>query len=113
MTRPTPALLAPHEPLARLCGDVLVTTEELSAHWRMAAGHLGNLRRAGRGVPYIKLPTGAVRYRLADVLAAEVVNTHGDITLDRIELAISALRRIPAETRNEIVEHLKAFFAKG
>ncbi len=102
-----------YAPLLALCESILVTPDELAKHWRMSRDYLANVRRAGRGTPHIKLPTGRVLYRLSDVLAAELGGTAGDITLERIELALAAMPRLPADTRAAVIEHLKGFFATG
>jgi len=91
----------------------MVTPDELAKHWRMSRDYLANVRRAGRGTPFVKLPTGRVLYRLSDVLAAEQDGVAGDMTLARIDLALSVMRGLPAETRVAIIEHLKGFFPKG
>ncbi|MCC2321941.1 helix-turn-helix transcriptional regulator [Cellulomonas xiejunii] len=50
----------------------LLTERELAARWRLSPGTLANQRSQGRGASYLKLSgSGAVRYRLADVLAYE------------------------------------------
>ena len=51
--------------------DVFMTTAGLAARWCMDAASLANYRSRGEGIPFVKLPTGAVRYRLVDILEAE------------------------------------------
>lgn len=101
---------AEYGPLIALCRDVLVTPEELAKHWRMSRDYLSNVRRTGRGTPFVKLPTGRVLYRLSDVLAAEQAGTAGAITLARIEFALANMRGLPFETRIAVTEHLKRSF---
>lgn len=109
---PRPQLDPSLAPLAQMCEGVLVTPLELAKHWRMSPDYIANLRRAGRGIPYIKLGTGRVLYRLSEVLAEELRSTQGPITLERIELALTALRTMPADTRAQVMAHLQAAFAR-
>lgn len=107
---PKPPLdAATYGPILRLCESIMATPEELASHWRMSRDYLANVRRAGRGVPHVKLPTGRVLYRLSDILAAELAGTAGNITLERIELALVALPEVRPELRARIVEHLRSF----
>ena len=108
---PKPAVdAATYAPLLRLCESIMVTPEELAKHWRMSRDYLANVRRAGRGTPHVKLPTGRVLYRLSDILAAELQGTAGNITLDRIDLALLTMPKLPPELRMQIAAHLKSFF---
>lgn len=103
-----------YAPLIDLLEGVLVTPQEVSKHFRLSESHLSNLRNAGKGLPFIKLPTGAVRYSLAEVLACQISNTSGPITLDRIALALAAMRGLSADQRAAIIDHLqRAFAAEG
>lgn len=47
-----------------------LTARDLAERWGLTVGHLANVRAAGKGVPFVKLP-GRVLYRLADVEAYE------------------------------------------
>lgn len=51
--------------------DLFLTTQQLADRWVMDPASLANLRNRGEGIPYVKLPSGAVRYRLVDICAAE------------------------------------------
>lgn len=100
-----------YQPLIDLCSGVLITPKELAAHWRYTEGALSNLRRAQRGVPWIKLPNlGAVRYRLADVIAYELAGTQGPITLERIEAALITVPGLAHEQRQSVLAHLRRAF---
>lgn len=100
-------------PLLHICESVMVTPTELARHWRMSPDYLSNLRRAGKGIPHVKLPTGKVLYRLSDVLAAEISNTQGPITLDRIALALQAYKPLAPPEQDKLLEHLREFLARG
>lgn len=102
------------QPLLDLCDGVLITPKELAAHWRYDEGSLSNMRRAQRGLPWIKLPSfGAVRYRMADVLAYELAGTSGPITIERIETALATVPGLTYEQRQAVVAHLRAAFDRG
>lgn len=51
----------------------LITAEVLAARWSRSEAALANDRQKGKGIPYLKFG-GAVRYAMADVLAAEKNN---------------------------------------
>ena len=55
--------------------DIFYTTAELASRWNMDAASLANYRSRGEGIPFVKLPTGAVRYRWVDILEAEKAGT--------------------------------------
>lgn len=100
-------------PLLSLVSDVLISSADLAAHWGYSDNHLSNLRRNNdKGLPFVKLPTGGIRYRMSDVLAAEIAGTVGPPTLERIALAISSCATVPAEHRAAIVAHLQAAFRR-
>lgn len=48
----------------------LVSPKALAERWSCSPGHLANQRCRGEGLPFVKIG-GAVRYRLADIEAAE------------------------------------------
>lgn len=77
-------------PLLDLLGDHLLTAAEVAAHTRYSIDHLANLRRAEKWIPWVQFDTGAVRYRAADVVAAQIAGTQGPVTVDRVCLAIAA-----------------------
>lgn len=107
------ALDPAHAPLMDLLDGVLVTPQEVSKHLRLSESHLSNLRNAGRGLPFVKLGTGAVRYSLAEVVAHQIASTGGPITLDRIALALSAMPGMSADMRAAVCDHLARAFKGG
>ena len=97
-----------HGPLLNLVSDVLISSAALAAHWGYTDNHLSNLRRnTGAGLPFVKLPTGGIRYRMSEVLAAEIAGTVGPLSVDRAILAVSACTAVPAEHRAVMLAHLK------
>jgi hypothetical protein len=84
-----------YAPLIALLRDVLVRPNQLADRWGVTPSHLSNLRRSQRALPYMRLPTGAkgkgsIRYRLSDIVSAEVLGTSGAINLERVLIAVAA-----------------------
>lgn len=97
-------------PLLDLLGDNLLTTTEVAEHLRFSVDHLANLRRQSRWLPWIQFETGAVRYRLADVIAAQIAGTDGPLTLDRVCLAIVAAPDLDTKTKAAVQAALRRAF---
>lgn len=60
--------------------DIYRTTEETAKQLRISAKSLANSRSKGKGIdlPFVKLNTGAIRYRQSDIdayMKAHFVNT--------------------------------------
>lgn len=101
-----------YAPVLRLLRDTLLPPRALVERWGMTASHLSNLRRAGRGLPFVRLPTGAkghgaIRYRLSDLIAAEIARTCDPITLGRVQLAVCAADFLTPAQRGAMEEHLR------
>lgn len=105
---PEPKAPAAFAPVLEICRSVLVTPGELAAHWRYTEDHLANLRRAGRGLPFIKFDTGGVRYRLSSILAAEISGESGALTLERVLLAVATCATVSERDRAAIASHVRA-----
>lgn len=99
-----------YKPLTDMMFETLVTPGELAAHWRYTDDHLSNLRRAGRGLPFLKLPSGGVRYRASDILTAEIQGTGGPLAVDRICLALAACKELPPDARVAAQNAIRAAF---
>ena len=99
-----------YEPLLQLLSDVFVTSSELAAHWRYTQTHLCNLRKRNAGVPHIKLASGGVRYRLSDIIAAEIEGTSGPMTIERVCLALAACKDLSAQDRAIAQAHIRMVF---
>lgn len=54
---------------------VLLTTDELAARWDRSPGSLANDRSAGRGIRYVRLGGGTIRYYLSDIEKYEAACT--------------------------------------
>lgn len=107
--KPPAATTDVYRPLLALVEDTLVSSAALALHWGYSENHLSNMRRAGqRGLPFVKLPTGGIRYRMSEILASEIAGTVGPLTLDRVVLAVASCASVPAEHRAAMVEHLRA-----
>lgn len=99
-----------YKPVLDLCRDVWLTPAELAERYRYTEEHLCNLRKAGRGWPFLKLDTGGIRYRLSDILAAEIRGTCGPLTLERVLLALAACPDLSAEDKASAQNHLRKAF---
>lgn len=114
MLKAVPATLTNVEafkPVLDMLRGVLLTPAEVGARYRYSDEHLCNLRKSGRGWPFMKLETGGVRYRASDLMAAEIRGTTGPLTLERVNQAIAACTAVPAEHRAALQAHLLAAFA--
>lgn len=113
MALPVPAAAKRSEayaPLLALLRDHLIKPKDLAARWGFTSDHLANMRRAGYGVPFVRLPTGrkeAVRYRLSDIISAELTGTAGAVTLERVCIVIAAAEEISEEQRKLIIARLR------
>lgn len=105
---PVPASLpARFKPLADLLEGVMVTPVDLSRRWNLSDQTLSNDRTNGRGLPFVKLPMGSVRYRVAEILAAELAGTRGPLTVDRVALELSVMPEVSDTLAAAILTRLK------
>jgi len=95
-------------PFLALTESALLKTDELAKHWRYTEQHLHNMRRLRTGPAWLKLPGGAVRYRLSDILAYELYGHGGGLTLDRVALALATCPGLKPAQREAIEQHLKS-----
>ena len=102
-----------YQPLFDMLETVMIDSATLSSHWSYSENHLCNLRRLNKGPPWVKLPTGGVRYRLSEVLASEIAGTSAALTLERVLLAVSACTAVPLAQRGVMLAHLEAALAPG
>ena len=86
--------------------DILLTAQELADRHRTSVESLANLRSRGEGIPFIKLPSGAVRYSVRAVLAAEASGLYG-LTWGRIERACASVPGLDGAQRARVIEHLR------
>ncbi len=96
-----------YAPFLELLEGEILTPKELTARWRYGPSQLANLRRVEKGVPWFHLPTGGIRYRLKDVLEAELRGTAGPLTTEHIILAVMSCQEISFDDRVKVVEHLR------
>lgn len=99
-----------YAPLLDLLAGVLVTPQALGAHWGYTEEHLCGMRRAGRGPAFLKLPTGGIRYRAAEIIGSEIAGTDGPLTVDRVCLALAACSGLSLEARAAAQAHVRAAF---
>lgn len=99
-----------YRPLIDLLSDVLMTSDELCSHWRYTPTHVCNLRKRGK-VPFIKLYSGAIRYRMSEIIEAEVAGTLGTITVEQICLVLAACEKLSPKDREIAQAHIRSAFA--
>jgi hypothetical protein len=97
-------------PLMNLLDGYLMTAAEVGEHLRYSTERLAHLRKDGLGPPFIKLPTGGVRYSMSEVTAWQLAGESGQLTLERVAVAVAACVSIPAEHRAALIQHLEASF---
>lgn len=97
-------------PLLSLADAVLLTTAEVAKHLRYSEQHLHNMRRTGTGIAWLKLPGGAVRYHLSEVLAWQLHGQCGIVTLERVSAALGTMPGLKPEARAAIDAHLARVF---
>lgn len=95
-------------PLLNVLDDVLLTADEVAQRFRLTVDTLSNQRRANVGLPFVKFETGAVRYRASDVIAYQIHGSAGPVTLNEVELAISAASDVPEHYRVRVLETVRA-----
>lgn len=83
--------------------DLYMTPEEVASRLRQSTQTLANLRARGEGLPYVKLASGAVRYKMSDVLTMERDGLTG---FSWAELA-KALERFGGLDVEKLMAHLK------
>jgi len=86
--------------------DVFLTVDELADRWRLEVQTLANVRSKGEGIPYVKLPSGSIRYKLSDVLEAEADGQQG-FTWDALKDALKSFEPLTANERAELMLHLR------
>ena len=97
-----------HGPIIDLLTDTLLTPEQLSARWQLSAQALANLRRARRGVPYIKLsPSGFVRDRRSGIVKAEMAGIRGPVTPDVVRMSLTGIAAISPATRETVARRIE------
>jgi hypothetical protein len=86
--------------------DVFMKPAELAARWRTDVGTLANLRSRGEGLPFVKLPSGPILYKVADVLAAEAAGARG-FMWSKLAAAIRAFPGISGDQADDLIKHLE------
>lgn len=105
---PQPVEQDAYQPLLAMLNDFLITPAELCQRWRLTPSHLCNLRRRKKGAPFLKIAGGsAVRYRLSEIVAAEIRCGAGLLTAGRVCLALAACEELSAEAREMAQEHVR------
>jgi hypothetical protein len=102
-----------YEPLLKHFNGVMITAGDLAQHWGYTEAALAQQRKNGRGLPFIKLPTGGVRYNQAEIIAAELGNTSGPLTIERVCQSIAACEDVSPGDRLKMRKHIRAAFSVG
>jgi hypothetical protein len=99
--RQLPTLSPLFDPFFDALSDRLLKASEVAEHLRYSEQHLANMRRAGRHdfLPWVELPGGAIRYRLADVARAQILGQRGPLTVERACQAIATAPNMTAEAK--------------
>lgn len=108
---PSAMLAEHHAPIIDMLSDTLITPDQLAKRWGHGTDVLSNLRRARRGVPWIKLPTGRIRYRLSDIIRAEATGRAGPVTVDVVRFALMGLAGISPQLRETIARRIESIIA--
>lgn len=88
--------------------EILLTTEEVAQHYRMSEEAMRNARCRGEGLPWVKTPTGGVRYRLSDVL--EWDNHVRGFTFDSFAKLIGRLTYLDPRQKRALLRDVDAAF---
>jgi hypothetical protein len=112
MSLPIPARMPPRfKPLADLLDGHMVNAKVLSARWSTSTQTLANWRSTGKGLPAVSLAEGAVRYRISEILAAELAGARGPLSVETVALELSVMPDVPEALAVKIVERLRAVMA--
>lgn len=119
MPLPVPPALeraAAYAPLLLLLRDSLIKPKDLAERWGFSHDHLANLRKRRVGPPWIRLPTssgqakrpmGSIRYRISDIIGAELAGSGGALTLERVALAVAAMDFLTEQERAAVISRLR------
>jgi hypothetical protein len=108
-----PNMPARFEALTRILDGMVVAPRVLADRWAYSEQTLANARSAGKGLPWFQTPTGGIRYRLSEILAAELSSTRGPLTVDRVALELEAIPELSDKARHVILSRLKLATGAG
>ena len=91
--------------------EIFFNTEQLAARWHQRVETLQNQRSAGVGLPYLKLPTGAVLYRASDIIDAEINGMRG-LSVDRMVKIVKECPLIDSRKAEAVAAYLREQLAK-
>lgn len=108
-----PGLLHPaYAPLVALLRDTLLKPKDVAQRHGQSEDHLAACRRRGLGLPFIRLPgtktgKGSIRYRLSDVIHAEVMGSAGPLSLERVCLIVAGVAGLSDQQRALVIAELR------
>ena len=94
------------EPSPAAYDDLLLTTEQVANRYQQEVGTLANARARGEGLPWVKTATGAVRYKLSDVLESETAGNRG-FSWQRLSKALDGYKGLTAGESAKLLAYLK------
>lgn len=99
--RDLPSLSPIYDCVLDALGDRLLRASEVAEHLRYSESHLANMRRLPHKtfLPFVDLPGGAIRYRLADVARAQLIGQRGPLTVEKACQAIAGCRDLTPEAK--------------
>lgn len=95
-------------PLATLIGGAMVPPITLSQRWSTSTQTLANWRATGKGLPALVTSEGSVRYRVVEIIAAELAGARGPLSVEAVALELAAMPDVPDAIAEKIVTRLRA-----
>jgi hypothetical protein len=90
--------------------EIVLTEREVAEHYRLKPESLRNARCQGRGLlPWIKTPTGHIRYRLRDVIEYDRNNVYG-FTFAEFAKLVEQLGFLDDRQKKELLRVMDARF---
>lgn len=86
---------------------IFLVIDELATRWRISEQRLRNMYTDGEGPTVTKLPSGSIRYRLSDVLAAEAMPGGRGFRWSLLRRAMKSFPRLSASLRKALLHHLR------
>lgn len=85
--------------------NTFLTPAGLAQRWSVTTATLANQRYRGEGVAYVKVQT-AIRYRMSDVLDAELNGQRG-LNWPRLAIALASYPGMKADQAKRMLEFLR------
>lgn len=102
-----------YAPLVRLLDDVFVDGATLAARYGYTATALVQMRRRNRSYPWVRTPSGGIRYPVGAIVSHDLANMHGGITADRVKLVILGTPHLSEAQKADLCERVDKAFSGG